>query len=130
MARYEHLPIYKASFALLMHVETLVHGFSRYHKYTHGTDMRNTAREVVKLVVRANNREDKVPVLAELRERLEELKLLARIVKELRALPNLKAYERLADLIVDVSRQNEGWMRSLARRGSGPNPRAHPARSR
>jgi len=37
MARYEHLPIYKAPLDLTVHMEKLVAGFSRYHKYTLGT---------------------------------------------------------------------------------------------
>ena len=36
MARYEHLPIYKAALDLTVHFEKLVAGFSRYHKYTLG----------------------------------------------------------------------------------------------
>ena len=34
MARYEHLPIYRAAFDLAVHVEKLVRGFSRYHEYS------------------------------------------------------------------------------------------------
>ena len=34
MARYEHLPIYKAALDLTVHFEKVVAGFSRYHKYT------------------------------------------------------------------------------------------------
>jgi len=34
MARYEHLPIYRAAFDLAVHVEKLVRGFSRQSGYT------------------------------------------------------------------------------------------------
>jgi len=37
MARYEHLPIYTAALDLTVHLEKLVAGFSRYHKYTLGS---------------------------------------------------------------------------------------------
>jgi hypothetical protein len=37
MARYEHLPIYRAAFDLAVHVEKLVRGFTRYHKYSLGS---------------------------------------------------------------------------------------------
>jgi hypothetical protein len=40
MARYEHLPIYKKSLDLAVHFEKTVAGFSRYHKYTLGTEIR------------------------------------------------------------------------------------------
>ena len=37
MAQAEHLPIYKKSYDLCLHLEQVVRGFSRYHKYTLGT---------------------------------------------------------------------------------------------
>ena len=39
MARYEHLPIYKQAMDVAVHFEKLVAGFSRYHKYTLGTEL-------------------------------------------------------------------------------------------
>jgi len=55
MARYEHLPIYKQALDVAVHFERVVAGFSRYHKYTLGTELRNQSRAVVALVVRANS---------------------------------------------------------------------------
>lgn len=55
MAQYEHLPIYKAAFDLQIYFEGIVRHFSRYHKYTHGTALRNLTRETLMLIVRANN---------------------------------------------------------------------------
>jgi len=63
VARSEHLPIYKASYDLCLYFEQLVRGFSQYHKYGLGADLRDGARRVLKLVVRANARTDKVPVV-------------------------------------------------------------------
>ena len=47
MARYEHLPIYRDALNLAVHFEKMVAGFSRYHKYTLGTEMRNASRQAV-----------------------------------------------------------------------------------
>jgi hypothetical protein len=55
MARYEHLPIYKAALDITLHFEGLVAGFSRYHKYTLGTELRESSRAVLQQVLRANN---------------------------------------------------------------------------
>jgi hypothetical protein len=63
MARSEHLPIYKASYDLCLHLEQVVQGFSRYHRYTLGADLRDSARRALKLVVRANSRQDRQAVL-------------------------------------------------------------------
>ena len=40
MARYEHLPIYKKALDVAVHFEKVVAGFSRYHKYTLGSELR------------------------------------------------------------------------------------------
>jgi len=85
MARYEHLPIYKKAFDLNLYIENAVRHFSRYHKYTLGTELRDYARNVAKLIVRANNSHDKIEILSELRELLEQMKLTIRLCKEVRA---------------------------------------------
>ena len=92
MARTEHLPIYKQAYDLCLYLEQVVRGFARYHKpvlsserceriegYTIGTDLRETARRVVKLIVRANARRDRSDVLLEIREEVEQLKVLLRL---------------------------------------------------
>jgi hypothetical protein len=45
-----------------------VRNFSRYHKYSIGQDLRDGARRVLKLIVRANARGDKSSVLFEVRK--------------------------------------------------------------
>ena len=52
MARFEHLPIYKAALDLTVQLELLVAGFSRYHKYTLGSEMRNASRAVLQQVLK------------------------------------------------------------------------------
>ena len=45
MAQYEYLPIYKKMFDLVVYIENIIRGFSRYHKYTMGIDSRKLSRE-------------------------------------------------------------------------------------
>ena len=45
MARYEHLPIYRDALNLAVHFEKIVSGFSRYHKYTLGSELRHASRQ-------------------------------------------------------------------------------------
>ena len=73
MARHEHLPIYKAALDLTVHFEKLVAGFSRYHKYTLGTELRQGSRAVLQQVLRTNNaatREQRAAERLELRASL------------------------------------------------------------
>ena len=50
MARYEHLPIYKTAMDLAVYLEQVVRNFSRYHKYTLGSDLRQQSREPVRMI--------------------------------------------------------------------------------
>jgi len=114
MARYEHLPIYRDALNLAVHFEKMVAGFSRYHKYTLGTELRNASRQAVKMVIHANNQTDKLQALQELREHLEELLLLIRLGKEVQAFKSFNAYSQVVELTAKVCRQNEGWLKSLS----------------
>jgi hypothetical protein len=76
MARYEHLPIYKAALDMTVHFEKLVVGFSRYHKYTLATELREGSRCVLMRLLRASNaggREQFPTELLVLRHRIDAL---------------------------------------------------------
>ena len=80
MARYEHLPIFREAYDLTVHIEKIVRNFSRYHKYTLGTDLRNKSRGILEKIIEANNaRDDRAAHLLELRQELESFKVLARL---------------------------------------------------
>ncbi len=121
MARYEHLSIYKRAFDLNVYFEQIVRNFSRYHKYTLGTELRERARTVIKLIIRANNSggQDKLNTLGELREELEQLKLTARLCKEVKAFHNFQSFQVTINHVVSLSKQNEGWIKSLSGQEEG-----------
>ncbi len=125
MARSEHLPIYKRSYDLCLHLEQVVAGFPRYHKYAIGADLRAGARRVLRGVVRANSASDKAPTLRELRLEIEELKVLSRLACDLKAFASLRAFEHVATMLVEIAKQNEGWLKS---QGQGRNRPAMPQR--
>lgn len=120
MAQTEHLPIYKASYDLCLYLEQAVQHFDRFHKYAIGAALRDGARRVLRLVVRANSRRDKAPVLFRLREEIEELKVLLRLCHDTKGFPNFNSFEHSVGLVTDIARQNEGWLKSQ-RQGPGQN---------
>lgn len=93
MARYEHLPIYKQAMDVAIHFEKIVAGFSRYHKYTLGTELRDASRGIVSLIIQANSARDKAPALRVLRVRLDGLLVLVRLAKEVKVFKSFKAYQ-------------------------------------
>jgi hypothetical protein len=111
MAQYEHLQIYRDAFQYLIYCENIVKNFSRYHKYTHGTELRNLARSAVQTIIRANSSADKIPVLEELRITIEECKLMIRICKEVKAFQNFKSFETAINQVTNIARQMEGWLK-------------------
>lgn len=113
MARYEHLPIYKQAMDVAVHFEKLVAGFSRYHKYSLGTELRNKSREIVAHIIRANAQQDKVPMLLALRGQLDELFILIRLAKEVQAFKSFSAYQFTVEQVASICRQNEGWLRTM-----------------
>ncbi len=115
MARYEHLPIYKKALETAVYFEKVVAGFSRYHKYTLGTDLRNKSREIIGLIVKANSTQNKLPILHDLRDQLEALIILIRMSKEVKAFKSFKSFQFAVKEVVSVSRQNEGWIKSVGK---------------
>ena len=120
MARHEHLPLYKTSLELCLLLETAVRQFPRYHKYAIGNDLRQEARNLIRLVVRANQARNKQQTLIELREASEEMKLLVHLAFEVNAFTNKGQFSQAAKLAVEVARQSEGWLRAQVR-GNVPN---------
>jgi hypothetical protein len=113
MAHYEHLPIYKKAFDMAVFIENTVRGFSRYHKYTLGTEMRNLSREAVQLIIIANSERERLATLERLRAAIEGLKITVRIGKETKAFKNFNAFVHLMEEIISLGKQCEGWIKSM-----------------
>lgn len=113
MAHYEHLPIYKKAMELTIYIENTVRGFSRYHKYTLGTDIRNLSRSVVRLIIKVNSEKDKINTLYRLRETIEELKVTIRVCKEVKAFKSFNAFKHAVEDVISLGRQCEGWIKAM-----------------
>ncbi|MGH8476247.1 MAG: four helix bundle protein [Methylococcales bacterium] len=86
MARYEHLPIWRDATRLLLVLEQSVKQFPRYHKVTMGSELRNQAMTVCRLVIRANNaRQERSRSIGRLVLAVADLKVLIQLAKELKA---------------------------------------------
>ncbi len=129
MSYYEHLPIYKKAFDICLFIERMVKKFSRYNKYTLGSDMRKIAREILIGVVKANSAKEKYQLLLTVREKIEELKILIRLSKETNSLPDFKSFEFLLTEVVSIGKQNEGWIKKYSDLRTGQNPISNDIRS-
>ena len=112
MARYEHLPIYKKAMELAVYLQQVVRNFSRYNKYSIGTELRDLSRKIILLIIRANSCRDKSVILAELVETCEMLKTSIVFAKEVKAFASFKSFQQASSLAVVLCKQSEGWLKS------------------
>jgi hypothetical protein len=119
MARYEHLPIFREAYDLAVHMEKIVRNFSRYHKYTLGTDLRDKSRSVLEKIVKANNARERASHLLELRQELESFKVTARLCQDSGGFASTRSYLHVAGRITTIARQNEGWLKKTLGRNTG-----------
>jgi len=113
-----------------VHFERLVAGFSRYHKYTLGSELRECSRSIVGLIIWVNNEKNKVAGLKRLRVKLDELLVLIRLAKEVKAFKSFKSYQFVVEQVGSVCRQNEGWLRSIEAKQGGNCKREPESRQR
>ena len=112
-SHYERLPIYKSAMDLALKIDGVAKKLPRYHKYTLGQELRQQAMDLVLFVARANRREDRAYWVTELCYRTEDLKITCNLGRELRAFNSFKQFAQVMQQVVDVSRQAQGWRRSL-----------------
>ena len=112
MARYEHLQIYKAAVDLAVYIEQIVAGFSHYHKYTLGTELRTLSHKTVISIIKVNNMTDKRTGLIELSNILEEMKVIIHLSKEVKAFHSFNSFEVCIRYLDSVIKQCSGWIKS------------------
>jgi len=112
MSLHQELPVYKASYDLLMEIFSFTKEFSKEYKYTVGESLKKETIELLTLIFRANSRTDKQQVLQVARERIEVIRLFIRLMKDMRQI-NLKKFVQVNQKVEDVSKQLTGWQKSL-----------------
>lgn len=110
-AAYENLPVYKSAKDLVVYLEIIVAGFSRYYKYTIGADLRKLSYAAFALIAKANVRDVRVSYLHDALDKLLEIKLRIEVCADIRAFNNKNSYPTAMRKVIEVSRQCEGWLR-------------------
>jgi len=111
MALHQELPVYKATYDLLLEIFLFTKDFSKEFKYTVGESLKKETIELLTLIFRANSRRDKETVLQEARERIEVIRLFIRVMKDLHQI-SLKRFVQVNQKVEDVSKQLTGWQKS------------------
>lgn len=114
LALFSDLPVYKATYDLLLAVFNFTKDFSREYKYTVGESLKKETIELLTLIYRANVRRDKSDVLQEARERIEVIRLFIRLMKDMHQI-GLKQFVQINKSVENVSKQLAGWQKAMQR---------------
>ena len=114
--RYRQLPVWRDANRLLLEVEQAVRGFSRYHKYTLGAELRRLSLNVCRLVARAaqaDGARQRLRLVEQLAWCVEDLKIQVQLGKEIAAFASFSQFQRIAELSVLLGKQSGGgWKRA------------------
>jgi len=111
MALFYELPVYKASYDLLIEIFELTKHFKREYKYTVGEKLKDEALEMLMNIYRANTRQQKKETLQNAREHLEVVRLLLRLTKDMKQI-NVNRFVDVNKKIEDISKQLTGWQKA------------------
>lgn len=111
MANYDNLPVYKASYDLLVEIFQFVKSFNKEYKYTIGEKLKNETLDMIMNIYRANSRQSKFEVLQKARENVEVIRLLFRLVKDLKQI-SINKFVEINEKIENVSKQLAGWQKA------------------
>lgn len=111
MALYDELPVFKASYDLLLDIFRFTANFTREYKYTVGERLKNHTLDLISLVYKANTAKSKAEIIQQAREQVELIRLLIRALKDLQQI-SLKSFITINKQVENVSKQLTGWQKS------------------
>lgn len=111
MALAEELPIYKATYDLVLIIFNLVKNLEREYKFTIGESLKKETIKAITNIYRANINEEKLKYLSKARENIEIIRLYLRILKDLKQI-SVKQIAYANSYIENVSKQLTGWYKS------------------
>ena len=111
MATYDQLPVYKKTQDLLLAIFHICQNMERDYKYTIGERLKNEILQLQINVFKANCREDKCDLLGLTRENVEVVRLLVRLLHDLKQIKS-EVFVNLNVIIESVSKQLTAWQKS------------------
>jgi len=108
MALYYTLPVYKASYKLVILLFANSENFAREYKYTTGQELKDQGMELIKNIYRANKAMDKAASIGQARENVEMIRLFVRLMQDFDQI-GLKKFVEINLCIEEVSKQLANW---------------------
>jgi hypothetical protein len=116
MKQKKEIPLYVASYNLLICIIKTEENIQKSIKYSVGQSIKEETIDLIKNIARANTVSDKKERhgwIEMAQSNIETIIILQRAVFELKSIP-LKKYVELSEIIENISRQLSGWKKSSA----------------
>lgn len=111
----QDLKILQRAYDMVQYGYVAVKQFPKSERHTLSAEIRRCMVDILRLIVVAQRRRQKGPVLQELDTQLDILRLYLRLSKDLGFLP-FKKYELWSKQVNEIGRMLGGWMRATAGR--------------
>ena len=112
-------------------LELAVQGFSRFHKYNSGGELRAQVKVVQRVVNDAWTEDNKVvqaQLLDRLKQEIDQLKADMQLAQDVRAFRSPRQFQHLYKQADEIGRQAGGWRKGQQRKHpSAQNPQGHHA---
>ncbi|SUE34482.1 four helix bundle protein [Rikenella microfusus] len=110
MAIYDNLEVFKASYDLLLYVFQFTPNVKRDYRYTLAEKIKDNIIELCLCIYRANGAKDRVPDIRQARERLVTIKLMCRMLTDLKQI-SVRQFAVVCTYTESISRQLQAWQR-------------------
>lgn len=108
MARYQHLPVFQATYDLTLEIHKRVDNFPRVHRYSIGERIKIIGFDLLDIIIEANSAKDKSVFLEKAEKILEKLKIYVRVCFDLKIMGE-KGFEFMTRKIDEIGRQLNRW---------------------
>lgn len=112
MAQYQHLPIFKTAYDLLIELMQTTKDFPREFKYSVGEKIQTNVVELIVEIYKANSAKDKLLFIDNVLEKIQFINLFLRISLDLKILPVTK-YAAFIEKSASIAKQAQGWKLAL-----------------
>jgi four helix bundle protein len=114
MAHYEHLPVFKQSYDLLLDVYVMSKNLPRDYRFTIGEELKRRVMDLMICIYHANSNRDegKWNHINKAREYVVEIKLHIRLLGDLKQI-SAKKLASLTEHTESLSKQLTAWAKSI-----------------
>jgi four helix bundle protein len=109
----DDLIIFQKTYDLILWIFPMINRFPKKQRFVLGQQIENELLEIIKDIILANNERNKTEILKRISVRLDTLRILIRLAKDLKFL-SIKQYGNAAVKMNEIGKLLSGWMKKFA----------------